>query len=111
MSQEKIEYEIGSGNIFKDLGFSNPEEKLTKARLASTIYDIIEERGLTQVEAGKILGINQPKVSALRNGRLSGFSIERLFAFLGKLDRDIEIVIRKRSKDSSEAGLSISAVM
>jgi len=111
MSKEKIEYEIGSGNIFKDLGLPNPEEKLTKACLASTIYDIIEERGLTQVEAGKILGINQPKVSALRNGRLSGFSIERLFAFLGKLDRDIEIVIRKRSKDSSEAGLSISAVM
>ena len=111
MSKEKIEYEKGSGNIFKDLGFPNPEEKLAKARLASMIYDIIEERHLTQARAGKILGINQPKVSALRNGRLSGFSIERLFSFLGKLDRDIEIVIRKRSKDSSEAGLSISAVM
>ena len=111
MSKEKIEYEESSGNVFKDLGLPNPEERLAKARLASLIYDIIEERGLTQVEAARILGISQPKISALRNGRLAGFSIERLFSFLRKLDHDIEIVVRERPKDRPEAEISISAAV
>ena len=111
MSKEKIEYEESSGNVFKDLGLPNPEERLAKARLASMIYDIISERGLTQVEAAKILGINQPKVSALRNGRLAGFSLERLFSLLRKLDRDIEIVVRERPADRPAAEISISAAV
>ena len=105
------DYIRGSGNVYKDLGFDNPEEELAKARLTSMIYDIIEERGLTQAEAGKILGIDQPKVSALKNGRLGGFSIERLFTFLRKLDRDIEIVVRERPKDRPQAEISISAAI
>ena len=85
-----------SGNIFKDMGLDNPDESLAKARIASMIYDIIEARGLTQKRAGKILGVGQPKVSALRNGRLEGFSMERLFSFLQALDQDVEIVIRPK---------------
>lgn len=104
----EIEYEESSGNVFKDLGLPNPEERLAKARLASMIYDILEERGLTQVEATKILGISQPKVSALRNGRLAGFSIERLFSFLRKLDFDIEIIVHEKPKEKPEAEISIS---
>ena len=111
MSEEKIEHEKSNGNVFEDLGLPNPEERLAKARLASMIYDIIEERGLTQVSAAKILGVSQPKVSALRNGRLAGFSIERLFTFLQKLDRDIEIVVRERPKDKPAAEISISAAI
>ena len=111
MCKEKIEYEESSGNVFKDLGLPNPEERLVKARLSSMIYDIIEERGMTQVKAAKILGISQLKVSALRNGRLSGFSIEQLFLILRKLDRDIEIVVRERSKDRPEVKISISAAV
>ncbi len=75
------------------------------------IYDIIEERGLTQAQAAKILGIEQPQVSALKNGRLEGFSIKRLFLFLRQLDRDIEIVIRERPKDKLPAEISISAAL
>jgi len=104
------DYVRGSGNVYRDLGFENSEEELTKARLASIIYDIIEEQALTQVEAAKVLGIDQPKVSALKNGRLGGFSIERLFSFLRKLDRDIEIVVKPRQKDRLETEISISAV-
>lgn len=103
------DYVRGSGNVYKDLGFENPEEELAKARLASMIYDIIEERGLTQVKAARILGIDQPKVSALRNGRLGGFSLERLFSFLRKLDCDIEIIVRERPKGKPHAEISISA--
>ncbi len=103
------DYVKGSGNVYRDLGFEHPEEELAKSRLASMIYDIIEERRLTQVEAARILGIDQPKVSYLKNGRLGGFSYERLFSFLRKLDCDIEIVVRERSKNQPAAEITVSA--
>jgi predicted XRE-type DNA-binding protein len=80
------------------MGLPNSEERLAKAKLAAIINRIIEEKGLTQNEAAKILGINQPKISALRNGRLNGFSIERLFRFLELLGQHIEITITHKSK-------------
>ena len=89
----------GSGNVFSDIGSKNPEEKLAKAHLAFIINQIITERELTQQEAAQLLGIDQPKVSALKGGKLSGFSLERLFNFLGALDQHIEIVVRHKSKD------------
>src|SRR5258708_7708589 len=88
--------EEGSGNVFADIGMPNPEEALVKAKLSIAIEQIIEDRHLTQAQAAQLLGIDQPKVSALMRGRLDGFSVERLFRFLNKLDRDVEIVIRPR---------------
>jgi predicted XRE-type DNA-binding protein len=85
-----------SGNVFEDLGFPNAAEALAKARLAQRIAAVIEQKGLTQVQAARILGIDQPKVSALLRGRLTGFSTDRLFRFLNALDQDIEIVIREK---------------
>ncbi len=90
MTQE-IEVYSGSGNVFADLGLPDADELLIKAQLADQISDLIEERKLTQVEAAKLLGIDQPKVSALVRGRLSGFSTDRLFRFLNALGRDVEI--------------------
>jgi predicted XRE-type DNA-binding protein len=90
MAQE-IEVYSGSGNVFADLGLPDADELLIKAQLADQISDLIEERKLTQVEAAKLLGIDQPKVSALVRGRLSGFSTDRLFRFLNALGRDVEI--------------------
>jgi predicted XRE-type DNA-binding protein len=72
----------GSGNVFADIGFANAGEMLAKSDLVRHINKIIEQRGLTQVEAAKLLGINQPKVSALKRGRLTQFSIDRLMRFL-----------------------------
>jgi len=106
----KEDYIVGSGNVFKDLGSEKPEEELTKARLASIINDIIEERGLTQDQAGKILGVNQPKISALKNGRLKGFSIERLFSFLEKLDQHIEITVTDRSKVKTKRSIEVAYI-
>jgi predicted XRE-type DNA-binding protein len=105
------DYVKGSGNVYRDLGFERPEEELAKSRLASIIYDIIEERRLTQVEAAKILGIDQPKVSSLKNGRLGGFSYGRLFSFLRKLNCNIEIVVRERSNNQPAAEITVSAVV
>ncbi|MGH2388621.1 MAG: helix-turn-helix domain-containing protein [Chloroflexota bacterium] len=89
-----IPYEVSSGNVFADLGFTDPEEELVRADLAHRIATIIEDRGLTQVEAAAIMGINQPKVSALVRGRFNGFSFERLARYLIALGQDVEIVIR-----------------
>ena len=82
MPRRESDYTVSSGNVFADLGVPNPEEALAKAELAHKIIVLIRERGLTQVQAAKLLGIDQPKVSALIRGRLTGFSLERLMRFL-----------------------------
>ncbi|HAK93988.1 MAG TPA: transcriptional regulator [Planctomycetes bacterium] len=87
-----------SGNVFADLGLHNAEEALAKAKIASRICDIIAERRLSQTRAASLLGVDQPKVSALMRGRLEGFSSDRLFRFLCALGRDVEIVIRPKSR-------------
>jgi predicted XRE-type DNA-binding protein len=84
----------GSGNVFADLGFENPEEELLKAQLVLRIRTLISERGLTQAKAAKILAVAQPDVSAVVNGRVAGFSLERLFAFVRRLGDDVEVTIR-----------------
>ncbi len=86
-----------SGNVFADLGLPNPEEHLIKSGLVSRIASIIEERGLTQTEAARVFGIDQPKVSALLNGRFRGFSVYRLMHFIAALGGDVEIVTTKPS--------------
>lgn len=90
-------YDESSGNVFKDLGFPNPERELLKAHLTLQIYRLIKARGLSQKQAGSILGIKQPHVSALMNGRSGSFSVERLMEFLTALDQDIEIAVRPAS--------------
>ena len=96
MKKSEIQYSEGSKNIYEDLGFADADERLAKAELAIRINDIIEKRKLKQVEAAKILEINQPKVSALSCGRLSGFSMERLIHFLNLLNQDVEIVVKPK---------------
>lgn len=90
----KVVIEESSGNVFADLGVPHPEEYLVKAELAIQISKLIKKRKLTQTGAAKLLGLDQPKISALNRGRLSGFSVERLFKLLSILEQDIEIVIK-----------------
>ncbi len=90
-------FTLGSGNIYADLGFEEPELEQTKAKLARQIAALVETRGLTQVEAAGILGIDQPKVSAVLCGRLGGFSVERLMRLLTRLDQDVEITVHPKA--------------
>lgn len=99
----------GSGNVFADLGFADAEERQTKLRLAYALNTVIDAQRLTQEAAAARLGLNQPKVSALRNYKLDGFSVERLMTLLNALDRDIEIVIRKKPKSRPAARISVVA--
>jgi predicted XRE-type DNA-binding protein len=92
-----IECEIGSGNVFTDLGLANPEEALAKTQLAWEIIKIIKKRKLTQKRVAEILKITQPKVSLLLRGYLKSFSMERLFRFLNDLGQDIYIKITPSS--------------
>jgi predicted XRE-type DNA-binding protein len=102
--------ERSSGNVFADLGYPNPEEALAKARLSSIITDILRRRGLTQTQAAKLLGIDQPKVSRLMRGRVREFSLERLIHFLGALDRRVDIVIHSTKRRRKKDYLSVIAV-
>ncbi len=94
----KRDYIESNGNVFADLGIEDAEEMLIKAELAQKIGELLQKRRLTQMQAAEILGVDQPKVSALLCGRLSRFSMERLMQFLLLLGRDIAITIRPRQR-------------
>ena len=87
-----------SGNVFADLGFADAGERQTKVRLVMAINDVLQRRGLSQAKAAELLGINQPKISALAKYRLEGFSVERLMRFLTSLNQDVEIIIRNKPR-------------
>ena len=92
----QIEFEESSGNVFADLGLDHPEELLTRAQLGHSVRIILEKRNLKQREIGKLLGIKQPEVSNLMNGRYALFSQERLFGFLNKLGHKVMVKITPR---------------
>ncbi len=92
----------GSGNVFADLGLPNPEQELLKARLTLQIYKIVKERGLTQAQAGELLGIKQPHVSALMRNRAGNFSVGRLMEFLTALGQDVRITVKPTRKAQGE---------
>src|ERR1035441_9596631 len=104
------EFTPSSGNVFADLNLPHADDLLAKAELAAKIIAEIQRRRLTQSQAAAILGIDQPKVSALKQGKLSGFSIERLMRFLLVLGRDIEITVKGRAKSRSVARLRVAGL-
>lgn len=103
----KITVEEGSGNVFADLGLPHPEREQLKARLTLQIYHLIKQRGLTQTEAGEILGIKQPHVSALMRNRAGNFSAERLMEFLTALGQDVEITVRSTRKEQGHVSVVV----
>ena len=104
----KRDHVVGSGNVFADLGYPRPEEALAKAELAHKISKVIERRRLTQAEAAEILDVDQPKISALRRGKLSGFSLDRLVRFLVLLGSDVRIVVKDQRHTRRRAKLLIA---
>jgi predicted XRE-type DNA-binding protein len=105
--QDDIAVTPGSGNIFADLGVAEPDEELTKAQLAVHIRDAIKRRRLTQAEAASLVGLDQPKISALMNGRLTGFSSDRLLRCLTALGQDVDIVVRAPTKGHARGHLRV----
>ena len=91
----KVEYKTGSENVFADLGIPDAQEYLAKADVARKIIEMVNSRGLSQSGAARVLGIDQPKVSALMRGLLTGFSMDRLVRFVSLLGATIEISIKQ----------------
>jgi len=106
MSNRK-RYEVGSGNVFKDIGLPNAEEHLVKAQLVFKIEAIMKKRGLKQVEAAELFGVRQPDVSKMLRGEFRQFSVERLLRFLVALDQDVEIVVRPHRDRNHTAALQV----
>ena len=108
-NKRNAKIERSSGNVFADLGLAEAEERQTKVRLAVALNRTIERRGLSQAKAAHLLGINQPKVSALSKYRLEGISVERLMRFLTALDHDIEIIIRHKPRSRRPGRVYVTA--
>lgn len=98
---------MSSGNVFADIGLPDAEERLAKAQLAHKISEIIQRRHISQAEAARILGTEQPKISAIMNGKLSGFSLERLIYFLNVLGSDVQIIVKPKPPRRKSAALEV----
>ena len=96
-----------SGNVFADMGLPEAEEELTKAQLASHIRQAIKRQRLTQVAAATLMGVDQPKVSALLNGRLANFSSERLMRLLTALGQDVDITVRAKPRNRARGRIRV----
>jgi predicted XRE-type DNA-binding protein len=106
----EIKVHDSTGNVFEDMGMRDAEERLAKAELARVIRNEIRERGLTQSEAGEMLGVKQPDISDLTRGKLARFSMERLERFLNALDLEVRIQIGPRPAWKEHAGISVEVV-
>jgi predicted XRE-type DNA-binding protein len=102
-TKEHVQFEESSGNVFADLAIPNPSLALVKAKLVHHIRNLISERKLTQTQAAGLLGLAQPKISALVRGQVQGYSIDRLFRFLNALGQHVDISIRPAKKGKSKA--------
>jgi predicted XRE-type DNA-binding protein len=95
--------------VFSDLGFPDAVERQAKLHLAYALNQVLDGRKLSQADAAKVLGLTQPKVSALRHYKLAGYSVERLMNLLTALDQDVEIVIRRKPRSRKSARISVVA--
>lgn len=99
--------ERGSANVYADLGFKNSSAMLAKARIVARIGEILREQDLTQAAAARVLGVNQPKVSALLRGHFEGYSQERLIGLLNRLGCDVEIVVKPARRKNVAGQVSV----
>jgi predicted XRE-type DNA-binding protein len=110
MAKKRTEIDVGTGNVFADLGYADAKERTLKVELALEVNRVLKQRKLTQVRAAELLGIVQPHVSDLVRYRLNRFSVERLMQFLTQLGKDVEIRIAERPARRSRPGVRVSHV-
>ena len=94
MSKTVPDHEVGSGNVFADIGLPDAETHLLKAQLVSRIQDILDERGLSQTAAAALMGVRQPDLSRILHGQFRGFSVERLMTMLTALGFEVAITLK-----------------
>jgi predicted XRE-type DNA-binding protein len=106
--KKKIKFEVGSGNVFADIGLPNAEEHLIKANLVLKIDRLMKQRGLKQVDAAKLFGVKQPDISKMLRGDFRQFSVERLLRFLVALGQDVDIVVKPHRGRRERAQLRVA---
>lgn len=106
----KVKVDVGSGNIFADLGLPDADTHFLKAQIVAEIYRLTNQRKLTQAQAGKLIGISQPEVSRMFKGNFREYSIDRLMAFLTAFDRDVDIVVRPHKKAGRAGRITFSPI-
>ena len=106
-ASDRVAVYAGSGNVYADLGYPDADEMLVKAQLVMQIAEIIRRKGLTQVEAAKLLGLTQPKISAMLRGQFRGFSERKLIDCLTSLGRDVQIVIKESPRRRAGGKLTV----
>ena len=106
-SIHSIKIEKSSGNVYADIGTRDPEAMLMKAQLVIKIDEIVKRKGLTQMEAGQLLGLPQPKVSALLRGNFRGISERRLMDCLTRLGSDVQVVVKPATRNRQSGKLSV----
>lgn len=102
-----IKVQAGSGNVYADLGLPDAEAMLIKAQLMTKIAELIKHKGLTQTQAGHLLGLPQPKVSALLRGNFRGVSERRLLDCLTRLGSDVQVVVTAAPRHRRNGKLSV----
>ena len=106
----RVKIDVGSGNIFADLGFPDADTHFLKAQIVSEIHRLANERKLTQARVGQRIGISQPEVSRMFKGHFGEYSIERLMEFLTGFDRDVEIVVKPHKKTGKPGRITFTPV-
>jgi predicted XRE-type DNA-binding protein len=101
-----IEVEIGSGNVFADLGLPDPDKRQIKSDLVIEITKAMRKLGLTQKAASERMGIPQPKVSSMMRGDFTNLSERKLMDCLNRLGYDIEIKVRPAAESVGHLRLS-----
>lgn len=95
--------ELGSENVFSDLGFDDPEEEIIKAKLVREFRAIVRRKNLTQTKVAEIIGVKQPDVSAILTGKIGKFSLTRLVRLIDRLDYRVDVVVRRKRPPRAEA--------
>jgi predicted XRE-type DNA-binding protein len=109
-TEQNIEFELSSGNVFADIGFDNAEEMLLKSELVRQINKTIKGRELTSIQARKLLNIDEEVLANLSKGRLTELTLENLFRYLNILGRDLEVVLKPRSTSNTQGKLKVTVI-
>lgn len=107
MENQTESIDVGTGDVFVDLGCTDAGERQLRVQLAMRVNDLLQQRKLTQAKTAQLFGIPQPHISELKNYKLSRFSSERLMRFITLLDKDVEIVIRPKARGHESGLLSV----
>ena len=109
-TEQNIEFELSSGNVFADIGFDNAEEMLLKSELVRQINKTIKGKELTSIKARELLNLDETVLDNLSKGRLTELTIENLFRYLNILGRDLEVVLKPRSTSNTQGKLKVTII-